>query len=128
MEEEIVELKYEEFKYEFEKLVAAMPMSDCFWRDAAVPAMQIAKMAHLPFVQAIITWEAAKRRLVEYRWPATWRDAFKERWFPEWAKRRWPIRWERITLDELAAIRRGPGDKPYRYFVQANYPFDNHKG
>lgn len=22
--------------------------------------------------------------------PATWWDAFKERWFPEWARRRWP--------------------------------------
>jgi hypothetical protein len=24
------------------------------------------------------------------RWPTTWWDAFKERWFPNWALRRWP--------------------------------------
>lgn len=125
IEEETIEIKYEEIKYEFEKLVAAMPMPDSFWRDAAIPAMEIAKMAHWNFVQAIITWEAARRRLIEYRWPAKWQDAFKERWFPEWAKRRWPVRWKRIMLDELAAIRRGPGEKPYRYFVQANYPLES---
>jgi len=31
---------------------------------------------------------------VECRWPADWREAFKERWFPAWAKARWPVRWE----------------------------------
>ena len=28
------------------------------------------------------------------RWPATWWDAFKDRWFPRWALRRWPVRWK----------------------------------
>ena len=27
-------------------------------------------------------------------WPATWWDAFKDRWFPHWALRRWPVQWK----------------------------------
>jgi len=26
-------------------------------------------------------------------WPADWWQALKDRWFPIWAKRRWPVRW-----------------------------------
>ena len=39
---------------------------------------------------------------IECRWPADWRQAFKERWFPAWAKRRWPVRWERRHLEAQA--------------------------
>ena len=31
---------------------------------------------------------------VECRWPVDWWQAFKERWFPAWAKERWPVREE----------------------------------
>jgi hypothetical protein len=24
-------------------------------------------------------------------WPLNWREAFKERWFPDWALRKWPV-------------------------------------
>lgn len=108
--------KTEEVKYEFEKLVAMMPMSDSFWEGAEIPALRIAKLAHWSFVQAIITWEVARRRLTEYRWPATWWDAVKERWYPTWAKRRWPVRYEKVTVDELAGIRHEDGEKT-RYFI-----------
>lgn len=30
---------------------------------------------------------------VEFRAPADWWEAFKERWLPRWALRRWPIRY-----------------------------------
>ncbi len=32
------------------------------------------------------------------RWPADWREAFKHRWFPRWALKRWPVRWRSRTL------------------------------
>jgi len=31
---------------------------------------------------------------VECRWPADWWQMFKERWFPAWAKARWPVKEE----------------------------------
>ena len=30
----------------------------------------------------------------EVRWPATWWDAVKDRWFPAWLKRRFPVEWK----------------------------------
>lgn len=34
----------------------------------------------------------------ECRWPADWWQAFKERWLPAWAKRRWPVRYHIETM------------------------------
>jgi len=34
----------------------------------------------------------------EHKYPETWRDAFKLRWFPKWALKRWPVRYVRITV------------------------------
>jgi hypothetical protein len=41
-----------------------------------------------------------KRIEVHHRWPKTWWDAFKERWFPGWANRYWPIEYNRIDVSE----------------------------
>lgn len=37
----------------------------------------------------------------EYKWPSDWKEAFKARWFPAWAKRRWPVRHDRVSVDAL---------------------------
>jgi len=34
----------------------------------------------------------------DVRYPADWREAVKERWLPEWAKRRWPVRYVQVSL------------------------------
>jgi hypothetical protein len=34
----------------------------------------------------------------EHSYPRTWWDAFKERWFPKWAKRRWPVDYRRVKI------------------------------
>lgn len=39
----------------------------------------------------------------QVRYPADWREAFKERWFPTWWKARWPVRYKEIDLN-LQAI------------------------
>lgn len=116
-----MENRIEEFLYEFEKLMMVLPMSDSFWKDAAIPTARIAEMFWTNMVNAILTWETAKRKLLDYQWPATWQDAFKERWFPGWARRRWPVRYRRIEVSELAPIKRGPEDK-VRYFIEVKTP------
>jgi hypothetical protein len=45
-------------------------------------------------VQSIFTREIDEFT-VEY--PADWWQAFKDRWFPEWAKKRWPVE-KRVTV------------------------------
>ena len=41
--------------------------------------------------------EDAGRQFVVF--PADWWQAVKERWFPAWALRRWPVKYQRWTLD-----------------------------
>jgi hypothetical protein len=40
-------------------------------------------------LQGYIWGETGKTETIKY--PATWRDAFKERWFPKWLARRYPV-------------------------------------
>ena len=35
-------------------------------------------------------------------YPADWREAFKERWFPGWALSRWPVRYKTVELTAWA--------------------------
>lgn len=35
---------------------------------------------------------------VTVRWPADWRQAFKERWFPAWLLRRFPVKYAEKTV------------------------------
>ena len=49
----------------------------------------------------------------ECRWPTDWWQAFKERWFPAWAKKRWPAKYHTcvITARELyPKMHFAPGD------------------
>ena len=34
----------------------------------------------------------------EHQWPADWWQAVKERWFPAWAKKRWPIKYRHVRI------------------------------
>jgi len=49
----------------------------------------------------------------ECEWPRDWWQAFKERWYPAWAKRRWPVEYERyvITARELYPQMALPSDR-----------------
>ena len=40
---------------------------------------------------------------IECRWPADWWEAVKQRWFPKWMLKRWPVQEEvrRLTAREL---------------------------
>jgi hypothetical protein len=37
---------------------------------------------------------------VHKSWPKDWWQAFKQRWFPDWAIRRWPVEMSRIDVCE----------------------------
>lgn len=39
---------------------------------------------------------------IECEWPADWWQAFKGRWFPDWALARWPVRHDGATLEARA--------------------------
>ncbi len=37
---------------------------------------------------------------IHERWPKTWLDAVKQRWFPLWAVKRWPVNFKHIDVEE----------------------------
>lgn len=56
--------------------------------------------------------------LQEIRYPATWWDAVKLRWFPAWALKRWPARWveyRAITQDLYPQIKVLPDQRRIRW-------------
>jgi len=52
-----------------------------------------AKVCHM-----LVRWAGQKLRDVHHRWPATWWDAVKERWYPKWALKRWPVKYKSFTF------------------------------
>ena len=37
---------------------------------------------------------------IHRQWPKDWWQAFKERWFAAWMKRRWPVEYKQIDIEE----------------------------
>ena len=35
---------------------------------------------------------------ITHKYPANWKEAFKERWFPQWMKNIWPVEYTKVTL------------------------------
>ena len=64
----------------------------------------------LEVVQTVWGREAQRQ---ECKWPWDWWQAFKERWFPDWAKKRWPVKYHHVTIvaRELYPQVRLPPDK-----------------
>jgi len=44
--------------------------------------------------------KSAQRQVVTY--PLNWWQAFKERWAPKWALKKWPVQYKRVELDVKA--------------------------
>jgi len=44
--------------------------------------------------RAVFEMMGCEMERVECRWPADWWQAFKQRWFPRWALKHWPVQEE----------------------------------
>ena len=56
----------------------------------------------------------------EIKYPADWWQAFKARWFPDWAKMRWPVEYMVHVIDIKAVypeFRPSVPDENYRFYV-----------
>lgn len=51
------------------------------------------------FSSVLLGRETMKTVIDTVRYPATWRDAFKERWFPKFLKRRFPVKYEEKNIE-----------------------------
>lgn len=48
-------------------------------------------------LDAYVAKRLLERVIVE--WPSDWWEAFKERWFPTWALRMWPVKYETRAIE-----------------------------
>jgi hypothetical protein len=95
------EVKLERFKFAIQQVFDEQALF------GEPPRIDIQEHTRFMADQAIMTirqniWGLEVQRQ-ECKWPADWWQAFKERWYPEWAKKRWPVRYEQyvITAREL---------------------------
>lgn len=67
------------------------------------------------------SWSAlARKAKTTVSYPSNWWEALKDRWFPAWAKQRWPVQRETWRAHEvLPAIR-----WPEQYRTQSFYTFE----
>ena len=42
-------------------------------------------------MRSMLAGRMEERIDIEEKWPSDWWQAFKDRWFPKWALRRWPV-------------------------------------
>jgi len=52
-------------------------------------------------IDTYVVGMSEKRIRVHRKWPKDWWHAFKDRWFPAFLLRRWPVQYEEIDIDEV---------------------------
>ncbi len=98
-----------------------VPQHELLIRRAGITEIIDQSMRELVYQLDTYVHGMVKERIVVHRkWPKTWWDAFKARWFPHWAKRRWPVEWERVDIDERIFLAICPHiqDDPQRTHLQ----------
>jgi hypothetical protein len=84
------------------------------------------RLAHEAEVMvAQLTAMVAGERVDEIKYPLDWWEAFKGRWFPVWALRRWPVRFNTWKLDihyPKLAVRRDGVFRLYNSRSSTGYP------
>lgn len=71
-------------------------------------------------VRGSIWAEKKSAQVFSFEYPADWWQAFKSRWFPSWAKRRWPVEMQKIKVDVKAIYpdyRPALPDREYRLMI-----------
>ena len=105
---------------EAKKYVKLMMVDDRFLSEANAPEY-IAEKTMLGMTSILIEWKFFGKTIAKFKWPATWWDAFKDRWYPQWARDRWPVRYKGISIDQLAGMRvEVPPGAPVRYVIMEN--------
>lgn len=86
-------------------------------------------------LQVTRSFAAVGRQMVSVHrsWPATWWDAFKERWFPGWWLRRWPAEYQKLDIERLVYAAVCPhlmcdNQRDHIHFLVAKLPTSEARG
>jgi len=69
-------------------------------RDGADYITRVVEDANgrLRFILERDVWRAGPLEIKRFKYPSDWREAFKERWFPAWAKEKWPVKYKNVSV------------------------------
>lgn len=108
------------------KLVGLQYMTEELAEQFAIPPELDVSLHASPWADEMV-WRIVQKvygrtmQTVEAKYPADWWQAFKERWYPVWAKKLWPVLLTRVRLDakelypKLSAPDYGPQLQLYLY-------------
>jgi hypothetical protein len=91
METSYETIKLEKVKFALLQYLSNELISDIRFTDDYLSDMIIAQ------VRGYVWAEEVGKEFVRY--PADWWQAVKERWFPAWAKRKWPVKYTSWKLE-----------------------------
>lgn len=108
------ELTKQRLTYEAEKFASFTKQSMRFWDSIDKPEVRVFQDHMQTTMASIMTWKLFTRQLSKHKYPADWVQAFKERWFPKWLKKFFPVKYIEIEIKEIAPLRsRHKGDCRY---------------
>jgi len=88
--------KYETHKFEKMKVQSSM---DVALHSPVLREHQDYIYNRLEYTLKAYVWANPKSAAIEY--PKDWWQSFKDRWFPVWAKKRWPVKMRHVDIREI---------------------------
>ncbi len=67
-------------------------------RNAEMSAHFVDEMSRMMVLKLMTKIATKKFDMKGVRFPADWWESFKNRWFPRWALKRWPVQWTQVEL------------------------------
>lgn len=75
-------------------------LSHTLLMDPSVDLDVLLNEAIVAKVRGFVLGRTLERQQVSF--PSDWWQSFKARWFPRWAKRRWPVKFDTVMLEAKA--------------------------
>jgi hypothetical protein len=110
-------------KEQFERVeipVEAFGLSHMLNGKAPIETLKLSMERMAGYWCAVFRADLPTVTLATQRWPADWREAVKERWAPAWALKRWPVRYNTLSLGEVVDKQIPRGFGPTFTFVKMN--------
>jgi hypothetical protein len=69
-----------------------------------------------------LTAKIAGQQLPDIKYPADWKQAFKERWFPQWLLKKYPVKYKQFEVKALYPYLAIPPHQEHLTFYVAEMP------
>jgi hypothetical protein len=69
-----------------------------------------------------LTAKIAGQQLPDIKYPADWKQAFKERWFPQWLLKKYPVKYKQFEVKALYPYLSIPPHQEHLTFYVAEMP------